>query len=66
MANEQVMNHITAATILNAASLIGAMMDEVLGNDASTRINGQDTNDCEVKANLVAVSIQASISEHLG
>lgn len=66
MSNENQKNHVTASTLLNAAALAQGILNEVLGNDASTMINGVDTNndaDCCV---LIATAIQASVSEHLG
>lgn len=66
MSNESQLNHITAATLLNAATLVKGILNEVLGNDASSRVNGVDTNDDVECCDLVAAGIQASISEHLG
>ena len=66
MSNENQMNHITAATLLNAAALTQGILNEVLGNDASTMINGIDTNNDTDCSDLVATAIQASVSEHLG
>ena len=40
MSNENQKNHVTASTLLNAAALAQGILNEVLGNDASTMING--------------------------
>ena len=66
MSNENQLNHVTAATLLNAAALTQGILAEVLGNDAATVINGIDTNNDADSCDLVATAIQASISEHLG
>lgn len=66
MSNENQKNHVTAATLLNAAALAHGILNEVLGNDASTVVNGVDTNNDTDGCDLVATALQASIAEHLG
>lgn len=66
MTNEKQLNHVTAATLLNAAALTQGILMEVLGNDASTMVNGVDTTNDADCCELVATALQASISEHLG
>lgn len=66
MSNENQLNHVTAATLLNAAALANGILNEVLGNDASSVVNGVDTNNDSECCALIAAAIQASISEHLG
>jgi hypothetical protein len=66
MSNENQKNHVTASTLLNAAALAQGILNEVLGNDASTMINGVDTNNDADCCELIATAIQASVSEHLG
>lgn len=66
MSNEKQLNHVTAATLLNAAALAEGILLEVLGNDASTVVNGVDTSNDSDCCDLIAAALQASISEHLG
>lgn len=66
MSNEKQKNHVTAATLLNAAALAQGILTEVLGNDASTVVNGIDTSNDKDCCDLITTALQASISEHLG
>lgn len=60
------MNYVTASTLLNASALAQGILNEVLGNDASTMVNGVDTSNDAECCDLIAAALQASISEHLG
>ena len=53
--------HLTAATLLNANQLIATVVTKIVGNEASTEINGATVVDREAYEN-VAMKLQANLA----